>query len=85
MWRIRKVAAGDRNTGKGMKFETEKVLEGSGDHLPAATIAVHDPKTGRYFLGGKKEATCRVVLLTNMCTQERWRSTSQFAKGYENL
>lgn len=53
VWRIRKTNEGNGEMRKGMQFETKKVLEGSGEHLPSATIAVHDPKTGRIFLGGE--------------------------------
>ena len=34
-------------------YEAEKILEDDGSVLPAATTVVHDPQTGRLFLGGE--------------------------------
>lgn len=45
VWRVRQM-------GEEMRFETEKVLEGSGAFLPSATVAIHDTKAKRMFLGG---------------------------------
>ena len=44
-WRIRLDKSGT--------FQFEKVLEDDGTTLPSATVVVHDPQTGRMFLGGK--------------------------------
>ena len=44
-WRIRKAENGTH--------EVEKVLEDDGSVLPSATVVLHDPKSGRMFLGGK--------------------------------
>lgn len=46
VWRIRKMSSNPSH------YETVKVLEGSGDFLPSATVAIHDPVTKRFFLGG---------------------------------
>lgn len=47
-WRIRKNAD---NT-----YQVDKVLEDDGTILPSAAIVVHDPQTGRMFLGGEFKA-----------------------------
>jgi arylesterase/paraoxonase len=44
-WRIRKNEKGTH--------QVDKVLEDNGSVLPSATIVVHDPQTGRMFLGGE--------------------------------
>ncbi|KAG9241388.1 hypothetical protein BJ878DRAFT_520957 [Calycina marina] len=38
--------------GNGDSYEVVTVMEDNGDILPAATVAIHDAKTGRVFLGG---------------------------------
>lgn len=44
VWRIRR---------SGDNYEIERILEGDGSRLPGATVAVHDPRTGRIFMGGE--------------------------------
>lgn len=44
-WRIRKA--------KSSIHQVDKVLEDDGSVLPSATVVVHDPQTGRMFLGGE--------------------------------
>jgi arylesterase/paraoxonase len=44
-WRIRRRDDGTHNV--------DKILEDNGSILPSSTIAVHDPQTGRMFLGGE--------------------------------
>ncbi|KAG0645489.1 hypothetical protein D0Z07_8533 [Hyphodiscus hymeniophilus] len=44
-WRISKDGNG--------AYQVDKVLEDDGSVLPAATVVVHDPQTGRMFLGGE--------------------------------
>ena len=45
VWRMRRRGDGTYNV--------DKILEDNGSILPSSTIAVHDPQTGRMFLGGE--------------------------------
>ena len=45
VWRMRR-----RDDGT---YNVDKILEDNGSILPSSTIAVHDPQTGRMFLGGE--------------------------------
>jgi hypothetical protein len=56
-WRIRTAENGTR--------QVEKVLEDDGSELPSATVVVHDPQTGRLFLGG--ECVAEINAKTCLC------------------
>lgn len=49
VWRIRKNVDST--------YQLDKVLEDNGSILPSATTVVHDPQTGKMFLGGKSIMT----------------------------
>lgn len=53
VWRVRSVPEGTGNAGQKAAFEVTKVLEDrEGRFLGTTTTAVHDVKTGMFFLGG---------------------------------
>jgi arylesterase/paraoxonase len=58
-WRIRKEKSGGH--------QVDKVLEDDGSTLPGATVIVHDPQTGRMFLGGKFTADIRCLNMLTQC------------------